>query len=510
LGTILCSYYADSCKAIAAGGFHSLAIQDDYTVVAWGAGIYDFTNTDGTLDYNTYLLWGQSKVPTDGVDLNNVPIPLKAQAIAAGYAHSVALKFDGTVVAWGAGIRYKAEGGYSHMEYGQAIAPLGTYTKIAAGYAHNLAIDALSNFVVAWGWNDYGQCGFADEEVIHNYLWVKPCLGLVSKISAGSIHSLAIRNFSAITSVTPSSGSIAGGTIITISGTNLASNLCLPTVMIGTTPATNVSVSSGVITATTPTAPNGIAGPQNVVVSNPYFSVVAINGFEYTATLTSLTSVSPLIGPTTGGTTFTIRGSHLENISGVSIGGARATIVSQTPTKIMAKTPGGNVGPSNIVVTSSTGSLTNPSVFIYTSGGGSVPTIALLEPSSGATSGGTVITIRGTGFFSTSGVSFGGIDTTFNVLSDTVITAISPPGTNGIENVVVTTLLGESCTAEEAFTYTSCASDLDGSGVVDSGDVGMVLLDTGECQGCPTDLDGSGFVDSGDVGMVLLDSGPCQ
>ena len=57
---------------------------------------------------------------------------------------------------------------------------------------------------------------------------------------------------------------------------------------------------------------------------------------------------------------------------------------------------------------------------------------------------------------------------------------------------------------------TPCFGDLDGSGEVDSGDVGIVLLDTGPCGGCPTDLDGSGEVDSGDVGLVLLSSGPCQ
>ena len=55
-----------------------------------------------------------------------------------------------------------------------------------------------------------------------------------------------------------------------------------------------------------------------------------------------------------------------------------------------------------------------------------------------------------------------------------------------------------------------CPEDLDFSGTVDSGDIGMVLLDTGPCLGCPTDLDGSGQVDSGDVGIVLLNSGPCQ
>ena len=54
-----------------------------------------------------------------------------------------------------------------------------------------------------------------------------------------------------------------------------------------------------------------------------------------------------------------------------------------------------------------------------------------------------------------------------------------------------------------------CLSDLDGSGMVDSGDVSLVLLDIGICNGCATDRDGSGMVDSGDVSMVLLDSGVC-
>ncbi|MCE9619956.1 MAG: hypothetical protein K8R92_08600 [Planctomycetes bacterium] len=55
-----------------------------------------------------------------------------------------------------------------------------------------------------------------------------------------------------------------------------------------------------------------------------------------------------------------------------------------------------------------------------------------------------------------------------------------------------------------------CPSDLDGSGEVDGGDLGMILLDFGPCLGCVTDLDGSGEVDGGDIGSLLLDFGPCQ
>ncbi|MCE9620140.1 MAG: S8 family serine peptidase [Planctomycetes bacterium] len=55
-----------------------------------------------------------------------------------------------------------------------------------------------------------------------------------------------------------------------------------------------------------------------------------------------------------------------------------------------------------------------------------------------------------------------------------------------------------------------CPSDLDGSGEVDGGDIGLVLLDFGPCPGCSTDLDGSGEVDGGDIGLVLLSFGPCN
>jgi hypothetical protein len=46
--------------------------------------------------------------------------------------------------------------------------------------------------------------------------------------------------------------------------------------------------------------------------------------------------------------------------------------------------------------------------------------------------------------------------------------------------------------------------DLDGSGTVDAGDIGFLLVLFGPCQGCPGDLDGSGEVDAGDIGSLLL------
>ena len=494
------------CKAIAAGAYHSLALTTNGAVVAWGAGI--FALPDGTTGETlNFLWWGQSDVPIELQAANS------CQAIAAGYAHSLALKMDGTVASWGAGTRYAAEGGYSRLEYGQAIAPPGTYTKIAAGHAHNVAISTFAKLVAAWGWNDYGQCGFAEEEFISNYLWFKPCLGPVSKISAGSIHSVAIREPSEITSVSPALGPVAGGTEIVISGINLPNGTpdvpCLVSVTVGGQAATNVSVSDvdGSVTATTPAG----TGVVDVVVSNIYRSVVGKATFSYGAGVAPFVgSVAPTIGPASGGTTLTIQGTNLENTLSVTVGGVATTILSKSSNRVMAKTQSGTIGQANLVVTTTSGSVIKSSAFTYTNGGGYVPTITSLTPNSGDANGGTLVTIQGTNFLNTMSVSFSGTESSFGINSNTEIMAITPTGNSGLGNIVITTYQGESCTAEDAFSYASCAGDLDGSGTVDSADVALVLLDSGDCAGCPTDLDGSGVVDSGDVAFVLLNSGSCQ
>jgi len=74
---------------------------------------------------------------------------------------------------------------------------------------------------------------------------------------------------------------------------------------------------------------------------------------------------------------------------------------------------------------------------------------------------------------------------------------------NGTDNVV------EAGVDSVTFTSVKCADavfgDMDGDRIVDSSDIGLILLDVGPCAGCPTDLDGSGEVDSSDVGLALLE-----
>jgi formylglycine-generating enzyme required for sulfatase activity len=81
-----------------------------------------------------------------------------------------------------------------------------------------------------------------------------------------------------ITAVTPAAGLLAGGTAITITGSQLGG---VQSVTIGGVPATNVvSVNSTTITAVTP--PSKSLGPKDVVVTTTAGSATLTDGFFYT------------------------------------------------------------------------------------------------------------------------------------------------------------------------------------------------------------------------------------
>ncbi|NLH74921.1 MAG: peptidoglycan DD-metalloendopeptidase family protein [Verrucomicrobia bacterium] len=95
----------------------------------------------------------------------------KYSKIAAGWLHNLGLTVDGTVVAWG------------WNGYGQCDVPAGLtgVVAIAAGLEHSLALKS-DGTVVAWGWNDYGQCDVP-----------AGLIGVVA-IAAGAGHSLALKS----------------------------------------------------------------------------------------------------------------------------------------------------------------------------------------------------------------------------------------------------------------------------------------------------------------------------
>jgi hypothetical protein len=86
------------------------------------------------------------------------------------------------------------------------------------------------------------------------------------------------------------------------------------------------------------------------------------------------------------------------------------------------------------------------------------PTVTAISPNSGSASGGTAVTITGTGFVSGSTVSIGGANATGVTFgSSTSLTATTPARSSGAQNVVVTNPDGQTGTLASGFTYLAAA-----------------------------------------------------
>jgi hypothetical protein len=260
--------------------------------------------------------------------------------------------------------------------------------------------------------------------------------------------------------MSPTSGPTAGGTVITITGTNFAAGA---TVTVGGVAGTGVTVvSSTQIRATTPA---GTAGAKTVQVTNPGGQSASLaNGFTYTSSTTlSITSITPSSGPTAGNTPVVILGTNF--VAGgnlyVSIGGEPITSLQLvSSTELRGRTPAGSAGAKNIRFTNGNGQfLEVVGAYTYTNGSAPAPTFTSVSPASGPTAGGTTISLTGTNFVSGATVRVGGTAATgVTFVSATQLTARTPAGTAGARDVQVTNPDGQSATRTGAFTYTAASA----------------------------------------------------
>jgi len=195
------------------------------------------------------------------------------------------------------------------------------------------------------------------------------------------------------TSSSPASGPTAGGTAMTINGTNFVSGA---TVLVGGKPATNVVVvGSQTLTLTTPAH---AAGVVNLVVTNPdQQAATRASAYTYIAPAPTISSISPSSGTTLGGTAVTVTGANFATGAVVKIGGVNATSTTfVSPTTLTASTAAKAAGMNAVTVSNADGQTTpiNGAVsFTYVI---PAPTISVVSPISGPTAGGTTLTITGT------------------------------------------------------------------------------------------------------------------
>lgn len=273
-----------------------------------------------------------------------------------------------------------------------------------------------------------------------------------------------------ITSISPTSGPAAGGTLVTIVGTGFLGVSC-PTwspsspltkpsssgVMFGPEPALGCSVTSDTqITAIAPPlAPPGAAVQQLTVHHNQ----TGASAFTSAANFTyisgpAVTGISPAFGPPAGGTVVTVNGSGFGPGATVSFGATAAQFVQFiNSTQLQVTSPAGT-GMQHITVTVQgvTSPPTPADMFSY-----SVPAVTAIVPNAGAPAGGTEVTITGTNFTSAATVHFGAVTVTPVFVSPIELKATTPAVTlPQVVDVRVTTGSGQSeVTADSKFTYTN-------------------------------------------------------
>lgn len=168
----------------------------------------------------------------------------------------------------------------------------------------------------------------------------------------------------------------------------------------------------------------------------------------------ALGGLSPSHGPFTGGTRALMNGRGFSSKLRVFLGDTEvppASFLASDPTRAAIVTPAGPPGFVDVRIRNDETAQERvlKDGFYYDA--------FVVSPDTGATSGGTRITISGSGTAWASGttVSIGGIDCT-NVVVDgpTKLECVTPEGTVGSKDVTVTTLGGTSTQAREAFTYT--------------------------------------------------------
>ncbi|MBM3496791.1 MAG: hypothetical protein FJX72_21090, partial [Armatimonadetes bacterium] len=146
-------------------GFHTLPVQvanlSNVIAIANGVGIYGHAmalKTDGTVWHWGYYV---GTLPDPAYTPVQVPVS-NVIAIAAGSHHEVALKADGTVWTWGYNDSGQIGDGTINDWPGKRTIPtqvlISNVIAIASSSDHTLALKGDGS-VWAWGDNQYGQCG---------------------------------------------------------------------------------------------------------------------------------------------------------------------------------------------------------------------------------------------------------------------------------------------------------------------------------------------------------------
>jgi hypothetical protein len=254
-----------------------------------------------------------------------------------------------------------------------------------------------------------------------------------------------------VTGLSLSSGSIAGGSFVTIIGNNFSNATA---VSLGGTPVGFQVFSDNVIDIN---APAHAAGVVDITVTTPggTSALSATDQFTYLVPPAPVvTELSLSSGSTIGGFRVTLIGNNFSNASAVSFGGTPAGFSVVSDNEIDINTPAQAAGVVDITVTTPSGTSAVSAADQFTYVVPPAPEVTGLSLSSGSTIGGFRVTLIGNNFSNASAVSFGGTPAGFQVFSDNEIVVQAPAHAAGVVDITVTTPGGTSAvSAADQLTY---------------------------------------------------------
>ncbi|WP_272946193.1 chitobiase/beta-hexosaminidase C-terminal domain-containing protein [Geobacter sp. OR-1] len=165
--------------SIASGANHTMAIKDNGTFWGWGL------NDNGQLGISTTDNMGFPAVSPMG--------SLITPQVAAGYKHTVALKNDGTVWAWGLNDHGQLGNGSGNSSVPVPINSISGIVSVAAGYKHGVALKSDGS-VWSWGANNRGQLGNGSTNESNTPVKVNNLSGITAIASSRGNHVLALKN----------------------------------------------------------------------------------------------------------------------------------------------------------------------------------------------------------------------------------------------------------------------------------------------------------------------------
>ena len=175
--------FADTFKSsgpISAGDYHSLAVKEDGSLWAWG------DNYSGRLGDGTVTVYKGNEIAEDNNKSSPVKIMDDVASVSAGFYHSLAVKTDNSLWAWGSG---SLLGNGSTIDRSSPVIIMDGVVSAAAGTYRSFAVKEDGS-LWAWGANNYGMLG---DGTTNNRITPVKVMDDVSSVAVGLFHTLAVK-----------------------------------------------------------------------------------------------------------------------------------------------------------------------------------------------------------------------------------------------------------------------------------------------------------------------------